>query len=374
MAFALGQASASLTVALRASKANASTKVALPHAAKPVLTRGAKRSVAVKAVGTELSTDLQETYDDGRDGDWNITYFPGMTNIESLIDDIYSNGYNKKICLYAPNGVAEQMLLFPLIESIHTRMPAAKIDVVCSERAQGAYAICPYVRNTMAYNVGGFIIPDNFAEMCGTLKGEYYECIISATPAGAGEAFLLWMASSGNVSGYTENGGGAIAAKSMFTDYEAKTSAEIASLGTSAYDSLEAMVGEKLGGSYDSSSLPKVGLPEAYQAWATKVLSAAGVAPGGFILAHGVPSKSAAAMSMSAFPASASMDVSALNLVSKPVVVAVAREDDKAAMEAALGSKATVIVADYPVKLAALVGASAVVGAVHALFRSPLSL
>eukprot|EP00959_Pyramimonas_sp_CCMP1952_P342855 7182768-Pyramimonas_sp.AAC.1 len=77
---------------------------------------------------------------------------------------------------------------------------------------------------------------------------------------------------------------------------------------------------------------------------------------------------------MSAFPASASMDVSALNLVSKPVVVAVAREDDKAAMEAALGSKATVIVADYPVKLAALVGASAVVGAVHALFRSPLSL
>lgn len=360
MAFAVGKASASLTVALRASKASAGRKVALPHAAKPSLSRSTRRNVIVKAVETkeetQLSTELSD-YDDGRDEDWNITYFPGMQNIESMIDEIYANGYNKKICIYAPGGVAEQMLLLPLIESIHTRLPSVKIDVVCRERAKSAYDICPYVHNTFPYNVGGEVIPDNFAEMTGTLKGEYYECIISAQPAGAGEAFLLWMASSGNLLGYTESGAGSIVANAMYTTSEVTTSTAIGNLGTSAFDSLEALVGEKLGGSYDTSVLPKVGVPAKYQEWASEALSAAGV-PADFVIAHGVPSKSAAAMTVGAFPESTSMDLSALGSVSKAVVVAAPRADDKAATEAALGDKVTVLVVDTAAKLAALVQAS----------------
>jgi len=127
MSSAVVHASASLSFASRASISSKGRKVALPRLAKSVSTRSNKRGVVVKAetatdlqTSTESSTDLT-TYEEGRDSDWNITYFPGMVNIESMIETIFFDGYNEKICVYAPGGAAEQMLLLPLIESIHTR-------------------------------------------------------------------------------------------------------------------------------------------------------------------------------------------------------------------------------------------------------------
>jgi len=283
-----------------------------------------------------------------------------MVNIESMIETIFFDGYNEKICVYAPVGAAEQMLLLPLIESIHTRLPNAMIDVVCGERAHSAYDICPYVRSTFIYNVGGFTLPDIYTEIVGVLKGEYYKTIICAAPAKAGEQFLLWMASSANLVGTTVSGFDSIFSNRLFADAEVASTDIVGSLGTSSFASLEKIVEKSMGGSYDPSQLPKVGVPVKSQKWAADLLKEAGLPAGGFVLAHGVPSVSAAAMTMSAFPASASMDVASLEAIGKPVVVAVPRYEEKAAVESMAwsGEVLTVVVVDTPAKLAALVAAS----------------
>jgi hypothetical protein len=70
------------------------------------------------------------------------------------------------------------------------RLPNAMIDVVCGERAHSAYDICPYVRSTFIYNVGGFTLPDIYTEIVGVLKVKHNVPINSSDTSGKTYATL----------------------------------------------------------------------------------------------------------------------------------------------------------------------------------------
>ena len=131
------------------------------------------------------------------------------------------------------------------------------------------------------------------------------------------------------------------------------------------YDDLSLGVRAELGLPLHIAHAPlssSLGVPPTDAAWAAEQLKAAGLSAGGFLLAHGLPSTSAYAMGASDAP-DASYPAESwavlIHAASKPVVLAVPRAADAAAVLAAVPEgKAKVIVAYTPGQLAALVAAS----------------
>mmetsp|Transcript_23633 Transcript_23633/g.32533 ORF Transcript_23633/g.32533 Transcript_23633/m.32533 type:complete len:428 (-) Transcript_23633:133-1416(-) len=325
-----------------------------------------RRSLVVKsAVQERALAETEEEVTDvvPRDEHGCLSYFPSMYNLESLIQELSVGGFSKKMLIYAPGGVADQMLLFPLLKLLNNRIPSAAIDIMCGERAHSAYDICPYVCNTYVYNVDGSTLSSDYAEMLGTMKGEYYDKIITAKPAGFGVSTFLWMACS-NTSGYLSTDGvptNYIASKMMASSVQAPADDPL-TLGSSAYDELVKLVASELpAGAVEDDEQVQVGVPEGAQDWAVQALAAAGLKAGEYILAHGVPSSSQAAMTMSRFPSSASASVQCFASIAKaaslPVVFAVPREEDSKAVTDSIPN-ATILVVPNPSKLAAMVALS----------------
>eukprot|EP00854_Cymbomonas_tetramitiformis_P002274 gene2274-2993_t len=263
-------------------------------------------------------------------------------------------------------------------------LPNAALDIVAAPRACTTFELCPYVRNTHPFDVEGSPLSDEATDVLGILKGDYYTSVVSALPAGLNQAVYYWLASSTNLVGYVKDQKTGYAldafAKFFFNAPVFPETGDVSTLGCSAYDKLL----ETLMPGYEKEAV-KVGVPPAAATWAEGVCAELGLAAGQFVLAHGVPSDSAAAMSMAGDTAGSSLPLeswaefaaagswyayvvcsalqqsvlSALFGVSSsmPVLFATPREDASAAVaEAIPGAK--VVIANNPSKLAALVSAA----------------
>lgn len=57
-----------------------------------------------------------------------------------------------QVCL-VPGGPVEQVYFFPVLAALKKKYPSAAIDIVASSKAINAYALCPFVRNTIPYEL-----------------------------------------------------------------------------------------------------------------------------------------------------------------------------------------------------------------------------
>ena len=75
------------------------------------------------------------------------------------------DGAGRRVVCLVPGGVVEQLRFMPLLGDIRAKVPAARIDVVASEVARGAYALCPFVGRTVPFELDAGEIPDQ--QVCG---------------------------------------------------------------------------------------------------------------------------------------------------------------------------------------------------------------
>ena len=67
-------------------------------------------------------------------------------------------------------------------------LPNLKIDIVAGDIARATYALSPYVSRTTAFELDGGESPDHFADLQGSVLGNYYDLLVSAVPASYADA------------------------------------------------------------------------------------------------------------------------------------------------------------------------------------------
>jgi len=321
----------------------------------------ASRAMAEDAEGV-LKTEI--AFAPQRDAEGVLKTWPTQMNLESRNQTLEVSGSAQKILVYAPGTVADQLLLFPMLQHIKNSLPNAPIDVMCNQWAKAAYDICPFVNNTHVYDTEGVNSGADYTEALGVIKNEYYTAMIGAKPLGINGASLLWMASSTNVIGYEKTDGnpGNLVAKMMMKSSVPAPCENPLDLGSSAFDLLAGCVTNALNIPAMSDKSSKVGIPEYPASFAEHALADLGLKKGEYILAHGVPTTSKKAMVMSAHAGSSSLDFPFWEALAKeakkPLVIAVPREEEAAAVAAAAPS-AKVLVVPAPGKLLAMIANSA---------------
>jgi hypothetical protein len=175
-----------------------------------------------------------------RDAEGVLKTWPTQMNLESRNQTLEVAGSAQKILVYAPGTVADQLLLFPMLQHIKNsyaarptvppspsrhlcsilcsilsdvlprrvkstrfwtagrcftaaeralcvrllmpgamvcRLPNAPIDVMCNQWAKAAYDICPFVNNTHVYDTEGVNSGADYTEALGVIKvGEGRRC------------------------------------------------------------------------------------------------------------------------------------------------------------------------------------------------------
>lgn len=335
--------------------------------------RLAARPVAAKVAGIRsqrvvtrcsLDTDLvvaKPGTDRARDENGYFKYFPPSTGSENYAALTEVGGSCQKVLVYAGGSAADQILLFPVLKQLRSKLPYAQIDVCSSEWAHYAYDICPYINKTWVYNVDGNTLPTEFLETLGDFKNEYYTAVITAKPVGLNSAAMLWMGSSTNMKGYYDTTGyaGNTIAKAMFNKAVAPPSENPLTEGTSAFTALAEMLEAEIGAKPMSMDSIEIGIPDYPQSFAVHAMEDLSLTPGAFTLVHGLASTSKAAMQMSG--GSSGMSIEALKSVvssaGQDVVVCVPREVEAEAVRGACpGAKVLMVAA--PAKLAAMIALS----------------
>jgi ADP-heptose:LPS heptosyltransferase len=91
-----------------------------------------------------------------------------------------------------PGGISDQLLCFPMLESLQQQYPQAQIDVVVEPQAKAAYRISPVAKQVLTYNFQGRNGPADWGNLVGWVREREYDGLISLD-RGLFRGLLLWL-------------------------------------------------------------------------------------------------------------------------------------------------------------------------------------
>jgi ADP-heptose:LPS heptosyltransferase len=91
-----------------------------------------------------------------------------------------------------PGGIGDQLLCFPMLESLQQHYPKAQIDVVVEPQAKEAYRVSQVVKQTLAYSFSGRTGPADWGNLIGWVREREYDALITLDKGRFG-GLLLWL-------------------------------------------------------------------------------------------------------------------------------------------------------------------------------------
>jgi ADP-heptose:LPS heptosyltransferase len=91
-----------------------------------------------------------------------------------------------------PGGIGDQLLCFPLLESLQRQYPQAQIDVVMEPQAKEAYRISQVVQQILTYSFAGRTGPADWGNLIGWIREREYDALITLDKSRLGGLFL-WL-------------------------------------------------------------------------------------------------------------------------------------------------------------------------------------
>lgn len=91
-----------------------------------------------------------------------------------------------------PGGIGDQLLCFPLLESLQKQYPQAQIDVVVEPRAKQVYRISQVVQQILTYSFAGRTGPADWGNLIGWIREREYDALITLDKSRLGGLFL-WL-------------------------------------------------------------------------------------------------------------------------------------------------------------------------------------
>jgi ADP-heptose:LPS heptosyltransferase len=91
-----------------------------------------------------------------------------------------------------PGGIGDQLLCFPLLESLQQQYPQAQIDVVVEPRAKQVYRISQVVQQILTYSFAGRTGPADWGNLIGWIREREYDALITLDKSRLGGLFL-WL-------------------------------------------------------------------------------------------------------------------------------------------------------------------------------------
>jgi ADP-heptose:LPS heptosyltransferase len=91
-----------------------------------------------------------------------------------------------------PGGIGDQLLCFPMLESLQQQYPQAQIDVVVEPRAKEAYRISQVVKQILTYSFSGRTGPADWGNLIGWIREREYDALITLDKSRLGGLFL-WL-------------------------------------------------------------------------------------------------------------------------------------------------------------------------------------
>ena len=97
-----------------------------------------------------------------------------------------------RILALVPGGIGDQIYFFPTLETLHSKFPDAKIDVLVEPRAKKAYRVCKYVSEVLLFDYQDRSSMADYLNLLGVIRDREYEAVISYNAPWAVEC-LLWL-------------------------------------------------------------------------------------------------------------------------------------------------------------------------------------
>jgi ADP-heptose:LPS heptosyltransferase len=91
-----------------------------------------------------------------------------------------------------PGGIGDQLLCFPLLESLQQQYPHAQIDVVVEPQAKQTYRISQVVQQILTYSFAGRTGPADWGNLIGWIREREYDALITLDKSRLGGLFL-WL-------------------------------------------------------------------------------------------------------------------------------------------------------------------------------------
>lgn len=97
-----------------------------------------------------------------------------------------------RILALVPGGIGDQIYFFPTLETLNSKYPQSKIDVLVEPRAKKAYRVCKYVSEVLLFDYQDRSSMADYLNLLGVIRDREYEVVISYNAPWAVES-LLWL-------------------------------------------------------------------------------------------------------------------------------------------------------------------------------------
>lgn len=97
-----------------------------------------------------------------------------------------------RILALVPGEIGEQIYFFPTLETLNSKFPEAKIDVLVEPRAKKAYRVCKYVSEVLLFDYQDRSSMADYLNLLGVIRDREYDAVISYNAPWA-VASLLWL-------------------------------------------------------------------------------------------------------------------------------------------------------------------------------------
>ncbi|VEP15590.1 ADP-heptose:LPS heptosyltransferase [Hyella patelloides LEGE 07179] len=97
-----------------------------------------------------------------------------------------------RILALVPGGIGNQIYFFPTLETLNSKYPQSKIDVLVEPRAKKAYRVCKYVSEVLLFDYQDRSSMADYLNLLGVIRDREYEAVISYNAPWAVES-LLWL-------------------------------------------------------------------------------------------------------------------------------------------------------------------------------------
>jgi len=97
-----------------------------------------------------------------------------------------------RVLALVPGGIGDQLLFFPTLESLKTKYPEVRIDVVAEPRSVGAYRLTTLVDRVWSFDFKGRNSLADWGNLLGNLREQEYSAVISLGRTW-GVGFFLWL-------------------------------------------------------------------------------------------------------------------------------------------------------------------------------------
>ena len=97
-----------------------------------------------------------------------------------------------RILALVPGGIGNQIYFFPTLETLHSKYPDARIDVLVEPQAKKAYRVCQYVSEVLLFDYQDRSSMADYLNLLGVIRDREFEAVISYNAPWVVE-FLLWL-------------------------------------------------------------------------------------------------------------------------------------------------------------------------------------